>query len=107
MKAPDGLTQEVLEDLAATAELVGLDVQPTRKGTVEMKITLRPPGHETRTLICERLPDGTLNWLVPKLWPLTDKDTWQPFKGDDSARYLHIAWLVARYLADDGLDGET
>ena len=101
------LTQEVLEDIAAEGELVDLHVKTTRKGTKEMKITLRPPGYETRTLMCERLPDGTLNWLVPRFWPLTEKDTWQPFKGDDSAGYMRIAWLVARYLAADELGGEA
>jgi hypothetical protein len=107
MNEPGGFAQEVLEDLAAKAELVDLDVQTTRKGTVQVKITLRPPGNGTRTLTCERLPDGTLNWLDPKFWPLTDKDTWQPFKGDGSAEYLHIAWLVARYLTTDELGGKA
>lgn len=107
MNELDESTQEALEDLAAKAELVDLDVQTTRKGTVQMKITVKPPGNGTRTLTCERLPDGTLNWLTPKFWPLTDRDTWRPFEGDDSAEYLHIAWLVARYLTADGLGGEV
>jgi hypothetical protein len=106
MSEPSESAQEALEDLASRAEVVDLDVQTTGRGTVQMKIMVRPPGNGTRTLTCERLPDGTLNWLSPKFWPLTDKDTWQPFKGDDSAEYLHIAWLVARYLADDELGGE-
>jgi len=107
MNEPNESSQEALEDLAAKAELVDLDVQTTPKGTVQMKIRLRSPGNGTRTLTCERLPDGTLNWLDPKFWPLTDNDTWQPFKGDNSAEYLHIAWLVARYLTTDESAGEA
>ncbi len=107
MNGPTQFTQELLEDLAAEVELADFDVQTTHRGTVQVKLTLRPPGHRTRTLTCERLPDGTLNWLDPKFWPLTDKDTWQPFKGDDSAVYSRIAWLVAGYLAADELDAEA
>jgi hypothetical protein len=107
MSEPDESTQDVLDDLAAEGELVDLRVKTTRKGTKEMKITLRPPGYGERTLVCERLPDGTLNWLAPRFWPLTDKDTWQPFRGDDSAEYMRIAWLVARYLAADELGAEA
>jgi hypothetical protein len=107
MNGSDELAQELLEDIVAEGELVDLQVKTTRKGTKQMKITLRPPGYRTRTLVCERLSDGTLNWLVPRFWPLTDKDTWQPFKGDDSAGYMRIAWLVARCLATDELGGEA
>jgi hypothetical protein len=107
MNESDEFTQEILEDLVAEGELVDLHVKTTRKGAKQIKITLRPPGYRERTLMCERLPDGTLNWLVPRFWPLTEKDTWQPFKGDDSAGYMRIAWLVARHLAAGELGSEA